>query len=60
MEWRIRESSNGGWVAEKGIEIKSAEAGYKPGFFMPGFMVYEMVRFDTKAQAEKYISKQTR
>lgn len=56
MEWRIRESSHGGFVAEYGGEIKpGTEAGYRPGFFMPGFIVQESARFDTEAQAKRYI-----
>ena len=58
MEWRIRESSHGGWVVEKGMEIKSVEVEYKPGYYMPGFMVYEMSRFDTRKQAETFVKKQ--
>jgi len=60
MEWRIRESSHGGWVVEKGMKIKSVEVEYKPGCYMPGFMVYEMSRFDTRKQAETFVKKQTR
>ena len=54
MKWRIRESRNG-WYAEQGIEIGSVECTWKPGYTMPGFIVYRSARFDTKRQAEKYI-----
>ena len=64
MEWRIREKHDGvqslGWAVEKGMEIKSSKVGYKPGYYMPGFLVYEMYTFDTKEQAEAFIRKQTR
>ena len=56
MEWRIRESGHGGYVAEKGIYH---EGGYTiqgiQGCTMPAFILYEMARFDTRKQAEKYI-----
>ena len=56
MEWRIRESSHGGFFAECGATIKpGVKAGYKPGYFLPAFIVYESVRFDTEKDAEKYI-----
>lgn len=46
MEWRIRKSG----------EIKpGTEAGYRPGFFMPGFIVQESANFDTEAQAKRYV-----
>ena len=55
MEWRIRESSRG-FYAEYGGYIQSGiEAGFKPGFYMPGFHVLESSRFDTRGQAEKYL-----
>lgn len=55
MVWRIRKS-NIGFVAEKGIEVKSgtpAPGGI--GCLMPAFIVYEMETFKTQRQAEKYI-----
>lgn len=56
MEWRIRESGRGGFIAEKGTEVNvGIEAGYKPGCYMPAFIVYESSRFDTRKEAEKYI-----
>lgn len=61
MEWRIRESSRGGFIAEYGAKIKSGvEAGYKPGCFMPAFIVYESVRFDTEKEAERHIKSKTK
>ena len=61
MEWRIRESGHGGYLAEKGIEVKGGtEVGYKPGYYMPAFIAYESSRFDTKRQAENYIKRNGR
>ena len=61
MEWRIRESSRGGFIAEYGAKIKSGvEAGYKPGCFMPAFIFYESVRFDTEKEAERYIKSKSK
>lgn len=56
MEWRIRESDHG-FYSEYGGYIKpGTTAGFKPGFYMPGFNVSESARFDTRKQAEKYIA----
>lgn len=61
MEWRIRESSRGGFVVEYGAKIKSGiEAGYKPGYFMPAFIVYKSAHFDTEKEAERYIKSMTK
>jgi hypothetical protein len=58
MEWRIRESNHGGFVAEYGAQVQPGiQAGFKPGFFMEAFIVYESARFDTRKQAEKYIAR---
>lgn len=58
MEWRIRESAHGGFCAEYGGYIQSGiEAGFKPGFYMPGFHVSESSRFDTRQEAEEYIKR---
>lgn len=58
MTGRIRESGHGGYIAEIGNEIKSGiEAGFKPGYFMPGFIVYKSARFDTLKQAKAFIAK---
>lgn len=57
--WRIRECGHGGFVAEKGVEIKSGiEAGYKPGTYMPAFVISESAHFETRKQAENYIARQ--
>lgn len=56
MKWRIRESELGGFIVEKGIEIKGGtEVGYKLGCYMPAFIVYDYARFDTRQQAKEYI-----
>ena len=58
MEWRIRESSHGGVVASYGAAHSGGvEVGIKPGVTMPAFVPYYSARFDTKQQAENYISK---
>jgi len=58
MEWRIRTSSHGGFVAEYGAQVRSGiMAGFKPGCFMPAFIVYESACFDTEAQARRYIAR---
>lgn len=57
MEWRIRESGHGGFIAELvGVPEQGTPAGFKPGFIM-GAVLYETARFDTKKQAEKYIAR---
>lgn len=57
MEWRIRESSRG-YYAEYGGHVQpNTPVGYAPGFFMPGFIVSESARFDTKKEAECYIQR---
>lgn len=55
MEWRIRESSHGGFVAEKGIKVESQPNPCGIGYIMPAFIVYEMHSFDTEKQALSYI-----
>lgn len=61
LEWRIRESGHGGFVAEYGAAISSEiEAPTGIGFLMPGFMIYESAHFDTKKQAQGYIKRQTK
>ena len=58
MKWRIRESSHGGYVAERGISHEGdALAPSGIGYTMPAFIVYESRRFDTMAQARRYIEK---
>ena len=61
MEWRIRESSHGGFVAERGMEHEGgvlAPSGI--GCTMPAFIAYESSHFDTRRQAEAYIKRRTR
>ena len=61
MEWRIRESSHGGFVAERGMKHEggvSAPSGI--GCTMPAFIVYESSHFDTRCQAEAYIKRRKR
>lgn len=56
MEWRIRESGHGGYMAEKGIQTEPgtlAQSGI--GYIMPAFIVYESAHFDTYKQALKYV-----
>lgn len=56
MEWRIRESGHGGYVAECGIQHSGGV--HIPGIIgvtMPAFIVYDSARFDTKKQAQAYI-----
>lgn len=55
MEWRIRERSYGGWVAEKGVKVESQPNPTGKGYIMPAFIVYEMHTFDTEQQALNYI-----
>lgn len=55
MEWRVRERSCGGWVAEKGVKIESQPNPCGIGYIMPAFIVYEMHTFDTEKQALNYI-----
>lgn len=56
MEWRIRESSHGGYVVEKGMQHNGGVAvGFKPGTTMRAFIVYESAHCDTLKEAERYI-----
>lgn len=57
MEWRIRHSSHDAWIAEKGLPIENQPCPWKPGNFMPGFIVYEASSFDTQEQAKRYIDR---
>lgn len=58
IEWRIRKSGHGGFVAEKvGVPEKGIEAGFKAGVIM-GAILYESHRFDTEKQAEKFVKQQ--
>lgn len=58
MEWRLRERSNGGWVAEKGAKVESQPNPCGIGYIMPAFIVYEAHTFDTKRQALNFIKHQ--
>lgn len=61
MEWRIRESGNGGFVAEKGIHHKGGE--HFPGIIgvtMTAFIVYESAAFETEKEAKNYIKRRCR
>lgn len=54
MEIRIRESSHGGYVVEKGVQHEGGvEVGYKPGCTMKAFIVYESAHYDTLEEAKK-------
>ena len=54
MEKRIRKSSEGDYVVEWGKKLKeSIECDFKPGYYMPGFLVYQSSRYDTLEQAEQ-------
>ena len=59
MEWRIRQNSYGGWVAEKGIKVESHPNPNGIGYIMPAFIVYEMWTFKTEKQALRYIKNNT-
>ena len=55
-EWRIRESSFGGFMAEYGSRHKGGMlAPNGIGYTMPAFIVTKAARFDTRQQAERYI-----
>lgn len=58
MEWRIRESGHGGYVAEKGIAVDhDVPSPDGIGFIMPTFIVHESARFDTEKQAKQYVKR---
>ena len=56
MEWRIRETQ-GGYMAERGMYSDGGPVGYKPGYYMPCFVIYESAFCRTKEEAEDYIKK---
>lgn len=61
MEWRIRESGHGGFVAEKGIYHKGGES--FPGIIgvtMAAFVVYESATFETVKEAKNYVKRRGR
>lgn len=56
MEYRIRYSKRG-FYAEIGAYVDGdVMVEYKPGYYMPAFIVYESSRFDTIDEAKKYIA----
>ena len=55
MEWRIRESSHGGFVAECGIPREGGVQITSAGVTMPCFFVYRSTNFPTLKQAERYV-----
>lgn len=58
MNIRIRESSHGGYIVEKGIQHEGGvEVGYKPGYTMNAFIVYESAHYDTFEEAKKAASR---
>ena len=61
MEWRIRKSGGGGFVAEKGMYHKGGES--VPGIIgvtMTAFIVYESAYFQTEKEAKNYIKRRCR
>lgn len=60
MEWRIRESARGFYAERGGYVQPGTEVGFAPGYFMPGFIVSESARFDTKEEAAEYIERRER
>ena len=61
MEWRIRDSSHGGAVAELGLQHDGgALAPSGVGVTMPAFIVYESMRFETRRKAEAYVRNRTK
>lgn len=60
IEWQIRESSHGGYVAELLGKVEPGTlAEFVPGYIM-GAVLYESVNFDTQKQAERYIKRRTK
>ena len=54
LEKRNRKSSDGDYVVEWGRELKeSIKCDFKPGYYMPRFLVYQSCRYDTLEQAEQ-------
>ncbi len=59
MEWRIRPSGHGGFVVQYGEAHQGdVELDHRPGVTMPAFIVYHSARFDTLAEAKRYIKRQ--
>ena len=56
MEYRIRNSSNGGYTVDVGLSHKGGERiDGMIGVTMPAFIIYESHHFDTRRQAEAFI-----
>lgn len=60
LKWRIRESGNGDYIAELGIQHKGGVLAHNGiGYTMPAFIVYEYSRFSTRKEAERYINRKS-
>lgn len=57
MEWVIRESGHGGYVAEYGARHAGGVHVGQRGSTMPAFIVYYSSHFDTEKQAKDWIRK---
>jgi len=57
MEWRIRASGHGGFVAEYGAAHQGGVRIGAVGCTMPAFIVYEMSWFPTEKLAKSYIKR---
>lgn len=57
MDWRIRKSGHGGFVAEYGSRHDGGVRIGVVGCTMPAFIVYEMAWFPTEKEAKKYIQR---
>lgn len=53
FEKKIRKSSYGDYVVEFGKTINPVKCEYKPGYYMPAFIVYQSSRYDTLEEAQK-------
>ena len=59
MIWQIRESGDGKFVAEYGLEHSGGVLGPSgAGVTMPAFIVYRMAKFDSRRQAEQYVKRE--
>ena len=59
MEWRIIKTKSGYHAEYGGYVNAGQEAGFCLGYFMPGCIVQESMRFDTEQEAEKYIERKS-
>ena len=55
MEWRIRKTSRGDYVAEYGAVVENQPYPFGIGHIMSCFYVYVYSKFDTVREAEQYI-----